>query len=61
MSRKFIVTVQRTITTEIFVDAVSAKDARWQVDNYGPDLAAVDMASQDISTTAKIKSVRPAQ
>jgi hypothetical protein len=59
---KFIVTVQRTITTEIVVENVaSARAARQFIEDYGPDLAATDMASQDIGTSAKIKSVRPGQ
>ena len=58
---KFIVTVRQVIVTEIEVDANSASKARKIVNEYGPDLAAKDMASQDISTVTKIDSVRAAQ
>jgi hypothetical protein len=58
---KFIVTVQQVITTEIEVDADSRAAARWIVENYGPDLAVADMATQDVSKVAKIKTVREAK
>ncbi len=56
---KFIVTVQQIITTEIEVDADSQAAARRYVEEYGPDHAAMDMASND-TKAAKIKSVRVA-
>jgi hypothetical protein len=53
---KFIVTVQRTYTTEIVVDADTAVAARKQIEEYGVVEAASDMASDD-TCAAKIKSV----
>jgi hypothetical protein len=60
MTRKFIVTVVRIVETEIEVEALSAKEARQTILNYGPDLAAVDMAGQDVNASSKICSVREA-
>jgi hypothetical protein len=60
MTSKFIVTVQQAIITEITVEAATLKDARKQVEAYGPAEAAKDMASEDISAFVKIKSVRAA-
>lgn len=57
---KYIVTIRRTITTEVVVEADSLADARKDIEAYGPDLAAVDMASQDVETSAKVTRVRKA-
>lgn len=58
-TRKFIVTVQRVVTTEIEVDALSMADARRYIEEYGPGEAQMDMARND-DVSVKIKSVRPA-
>lgn len=57
MSTKFIVTIVRTITTEVSVDALNIHEALQYVHEYGVDLCAVDMGTQDAVET-KIKCVR---
>jgi len=53
----FIVTVTRTITAHIPVEASTAAEARRKIDDYGADIAAVDMATDD-EVTARIVRVR---
>lgn len=59
MAKKFAVTIVRTITTVVEIEADSAAEARAAVLDYGVVEAAMDMATQD-DTTARIKSVRTA-
>jgi DNA-binding NarL/FixJ family response regulator len=54
----YIVTIKRTTITEVMVSAGSPQEARQYIESYGPDLAASDMANQDVSSWATIKSVR---
>lgn len=58
--RKFIVTIEQVITTEIVVEASSAADARRQIESYGPAEAAMDYVSDDTKTD-RIKSVKAQQ
>lgn len=57
MAKKFAVTIKRTVTTVIEVEATTANEARAWVENYGVVEAAVDMATDD-TMTARIQSVR---
>lgn len=59
MSR-FLITIQQTILTEVEVHAETAADARRMIEEYDPLAAAKDMATQDLDTCAKIKSVKRA-
>lgn len=56
---KFTITIRKVVLTEVTVDAVSAKAARKQIEDYGVVEAASDMASSD-EVTATIKSVKRA-
>ena len=58
---RFKVTITKTITTEIYMDALNAADARKEIEDYGVDVAAVDMASDDVSVVSRIKSVAKAE
>lgn len=58
---QFTVRMKRVIISEIYVEAASAKDARAQVEAYGPDLAVVDFPNSGgtESDVATIVSVKP--
>ena len=57
---KFTVTIRKVITTQVAVEADTAKAAREQIESYGIIEAASDMSSQD-EVSAKITSVKKAE
>lgn len=44
---KFKVTIVRTITTHVFIDAPTAEDARKKIEEYGVIASASDMSDSD--------------
>jgi hypothetical protein len=55
---KFIVTVRQIVQAEISVEADSARSARRQIEEYGPDLAISDFSNITVSSISKVSSVR---
>lgn len=55
---KFTVTLVRTVTTVIEVEAASAQATRAEIENYGPLEAARDYTNQDASDVSRVKSVK---
>jgi hypothetical protein len=53
---KFKVTIVRTITTRVFIDALTAAEARKKVEDYGVIESAMDMSDND-EVVARISSV----